>query len=434
MFNGTGKLNTQATVFLRQREREFDGQLPLASPPLASDVAISLRRTPANVVTQIASLFPAQVYMIDPQNRLVACSEPGVTQIPLEIITHTATGEAVHVPFHLNDHQGTLVLYFASAYHSFTPQLVETVVQLILEKAFLLEQLPDQPQLKNKLISDLLRGQIINEADTLFRAKLLGLDLSPPRAVLLIDATQYLLSFSSTNGHQTSEIQIHYRTQAIINKVIDYFHLPSDTICAYLGEGMVAVLKASDTQNLVQWAEHHQDSPVEEGQWANLDALKRAARGLLAYLPGEKEGAIKIGIGRYHNGWRGLARSYEDARIALSLGCRLQQDAKVYCLDEFGIAAFVGIADERIKTDLALHMLSPLDDEAELLETVTAFFAANCQLTVTAHQLDIHRNTLSYRLDKIASLTGLDPRRFDEAIQIRLALLLRQLGAQNPTL
>ena len=44
-----------------------------------------------------------------------------------------------------------------------------------------------------------------------------------------------------------------------------------------------------------------------------------------------------------------------------------------------------------------------------------------------ARALGIHRNTLSYRLDKIASLTGLDARRFDAAVQIRLALLLRAL-------
>ena len=43
------------------------------------------------------------------------------------------------------------------------------------------------------------------------------------------------------------------------------------------------------------------------------------------------------------------------------------------------------------------------------------------------NRLSIHRNTLSYRLDKIASLTGLDPRRFDDAVQIRLAVVLRSL-------
>lgn len=98
---------------------------------------------------------------------------------------------------------------------------------------------------------------------------------------------------------------------------------------------------------------------------------------------------------------------------------------QVHCLDSLGIAAFVGVSDERTKVDLATFLLTPLDHEPELLSTVTAFFANDCYPSQTAHALSIHRNTLSYRLDKITSLIGLDPRRFDDAVQIRLALLLR---------
>jgi carbohydrate diacid regulator len=53
------------------------------------------------------------------------------------------------------------------------------------------------------------------------------------------------------------------------------------------------------------------------------------------------------------------------------------------------------------------------------------FFEENCSPSLSSRRLSIHRNTLSYRLDKITSLTGLDPRQFDQAVQIRLALLLR---------
>jgi carbohydrate diacid regulator len=101
----------------------------------------------------------------------------------------------------------------------------------------------------------------------------------------------------------------------------------------------------------------------------------------------------------------------------------------VYCLDDLGVAAFVGIADEATKIDLAKHLLSPLDQEPELIDTLRVFFEENCYPSSTASQLSIHRNTLSYRLDKIASLTGLNPRQFDDAIQIRLALLLRSLSS-----
>jgi carbohydrate diacid regulator len=138
--------------------------------------------------------------------------------------------------------------------------------------------------------------------------------------------------------------------------------------------------------------------------------------------------AISIGIGRYHPGISGLAASFTDARTALTLGGRLYGPNRVHCLDDLGIGAFVGLEDERTKIDLAHHLLSPLDHEYELIETLEAFFAADCSPADAARRLRIHRNTLAYRLAKVASLTGLDPRRFDDAVQIRLALVLRGLG------
>ena len=148
---------------------------------------------------------------------------------------------------------------------------------------------------------------------------------------------------------------------------------------------------------------------------------------LLSHLRADTRADISLGIGRFHGGLRGLARSYEDARAALSLGRRFHGQNQVHCLDGLGIAAFVGVSDERTKIDLARHVLSPLDHDPELLATLSAFFQQDCCPSTAAAQLCIHRNTLSYRLDKITSLTGLDPRRFDQAVQIRLALALRSL-------
>jgi len=50
---------------------------------------------------------------------------------------------------------------------------------------------------------------------------------------------------------------------------------------------------------------------------------------------------------------------------------------------------------------------------------------------IDAWALAIHHNTLTYRLQKIALLTGLDPRRFEEATQIYLALLLRSFSIRS---
>lgn len=279
---------------------------------------------------------------------------------------------------------------------------------------------------KNQVIYELLHGNVAKEESVLEQARWLELDLSPPRAVILIDASEFVC-VSSTNAQPSESRQ--QRSQFITDSIVSFFHLPNDTICADLGQGEFAVLKASDTRNMGSWAMQTDALPNEQctSSWTNLEAVKRAGNALLTRLRSDTGVALSVGIGRYHPGLSGLSRSYQDAQAALRLGRQFNGQNQVYCLDGLGIAAFACVADEQTKVELATHLLSPLDNEPDLLETLKTFFNLGCAPIATAKQLSIHRNTLSYRLEKIASLTGLDPRCFDEAIQIRLALLLQDL-------
>jgi carbohydrate diacid regulator len=60
------------------------------------------------------------------------------------------------------------------------------------------------------------------------------------------------------------------------------------------------------------------------------------------------------------------------------------------------------------------------DLSGELLETVRVFFLNDLNLTATAKQLYIHRNTLNYRLDKIRKLLHLDVRSFRDAVVFKI--------------
>ncbi|MEP0892084.1 MULTISPECIES: helix-turn-helix domain-containing protein [unclassified Leptolyngbya] len=279
---------------------------------------------------------------------------------------------------------------------------------------------------KNQVIYGLLHGQFGKDDVILEQARRLELDLTPPRAVILIDASEFVCA-QATDSDQTTTKQT--RSQFIIDSIVSFFHLPDDTICADLGNGEFAVLKASDTRNMGSWAMHNDMNPNEfaASSWTNLEAVKRAGNALMSRLRGDTGASISIGIGRYHPGLYGLSRSYQDAQVALRLGRQFNGHNRVYCLDSLGIAAFACVADEQTKIELATHLLSPLDNEPDLLDTLLTFFNLGCTPSAVAKQLSIHRNTLSYRLEKIALLTGLDPRCFDEAVQIRLALLLQDL-------
>ncbi|MDB9526506.1 helix-turn-helix domain-containing protein [Oscillatoria sp. CS-180] len=282
-----------------------------------------------------------------------------------------------------------------------------------------------QQAYKNRVIFDLLHGYISDEAVALQQAGLLSIDLTLPRAVILIEIEAFL---SQNDDAKPSNRDQQRYYGSVINSIVKFFNLPDDTICADLGGGQFVVLKASDSKSLSPWTiQTGTTSDVLGASWTNLDALKRASKDLLTRLRQETETALNIGVGRYHPGILGLSRSYQDAQVALRLGRRFNGQNGVYCLDDLGIAAFACVADERTKVELALHLLSPLDNEPELINTLQVFFAQDCALSPTAKQLCIHRNTLTYRLEKITSLTGLDLRRFDEAVQVRLALLLKGL-------
>jgi carbohydrate diacid regulator len=389
-------------------------------------VRASFERVAESVTHRTAELFSAPVSVVDDQGVVVSSTEPGAVGLAFDIGPRAANG-LLRLPIRLHGHTGEVLVAEPPGGESVPPRLAQALVDLVVDQAAVVERLPGRQELRGKFIHDLLHGAIGDEADALREAQVLGMDFSRPRAVILIDAADHILAWRGSAQRESEEAAVRRRAEQVIQSVVRYFNLPSAAICAYIGDGEVAVLKASTTQDLVPWADGVDRDDQLSPSWANLAALKRAGAGLLAWLRRGTNASISVGIGRYHPGIRGLERSYRDARAALSLGRRFHGPNRMHCLDGLGVAAFVGVAEERTKIELATHLLSPLDGEPELLETLRAFFEENCCPSLTARRLAIHRNTLSYRLDKVSSLTGLDPRRFDDAVQIRLALLLRSL-------
>ncbi len=376
---------------------------------------------------RVAELLCAPVVITDERNSVIASGHPEGDQVSLEQIASCKPEQQLRIPLQLDGQLGQVVVGAPTTGEVIPPRLAQAAVELLINQTVVVERLQNQSNAKNKIIHDLLHGLLKDESALLQQARFLGMDLTPPRAVILIDAADYVLSSNDGRRSPADEVRVQRQSQAVIDSVVSFFHLPNDTICAYVGDGEIAVLKASNTKNLTTWVDSSETLEETNSSWANLAALKRAGNALLTRLRNETGATVNIGIGRFHPGLNGLAESYQDAKVALLLGRRFQGRNRVYCLDELGIAAFVGVPDEQTKVDLAMHILSPLDHEPEMLQTLEAYFSENCSPSATVKRLSIHRNTLRYRLEKTASLTGLDPRRFDEAVVIRLSLFMRSL-------
>ena len=65
---------------------------------------------------------------------------------------------------------------------------------------------------------------------------------------------------------------------------------------------------------------------------------------------------------------------------------------------------------------------SPDEFDEETLSTIYKFFENSLNVSETSRQLFIHRNTLLYRMEKIRKATGLDLRKFEDAVVFRMMM------------
>ena len=63
-------------------------------------------------------------------------------------------------------------------------------------------------------------------------------------------------------------------------------------------------------------------------------------------------------------------------------------------------------------------------EDRELMSTLNSLFENDLNVSKTARALFMHRNTLIYRLNKVRSVTGLDPCSFGDAVTLLILLAL----------
>ncbi|MDR1800260.1 MAG: helix-turn-helix domain-containing protein [Lachnospiraceae bacterium] len=137
--------------------------------------------------------------------------------------------------------------------------------------------------------------------------------------------------------------------------------------------------------------------------------------------------SVKIALGKSKNALSGLPESAREARIAQEVRKRFHPNKTVIAYDELGIGRLLyGIPENTVKEFITETFGSetPPTLDAELSRTIHAFFDNNLNIAETARELYVHRNTLIHRLTKIEQITGKDIRIFENAVLLKIALML----------
>jgi len=176
----------------------------------------------------------------------------------------------------------------------------------------------------------------------------------------------------------------------------------------------------------------------------SLQGLPRA-RQQIEYLRSQLQirspgGAVAAGISRPVQGLVFLRDAYREAKDALTIAQQLGDlERSTYYGDLKLYQLLLAVKDRTLSHmrrfyDEALAPLVEHDErkQGDLIRTLSGFFEANGNLAKAAADLDVHRNTLVYRLDRISELTGLDLNDPENRLILHLALKVQRVLATLP--
>ncbi|MFC3040780.1 CdaR family transcriptional regulator [Virgibacillus xinjiangensis] len=119
----------------------------------------------------------------------------------------------------------------------------------------------------------------------------------------------------------------------------------------------------------------------------------------------------------------GFHQSYLDCDLALRLS---SPEKEIIPFTQMEVKALIHQLDKKMASRFSRRVLPHLSESAA--RTLDMFFRHNLNLQKTADALYVHRNTLIYRIHKIAEETGHDPRNFEDALILQVALWIRERG------
>jgi len=170
------------------------------------------------------------------------------------------------------------------------------------------------------------------------------------------------------------------------------------------------------------------DSEEDEvlGHEETKELLATLAEGLHQLITGEWGGECHIAVGEPIIPSESVVRIVGTLRETIFLGRKFHVGMQIHLPWLVHLERLLSGIPEMVRSRFVEEMMGRPDlfTDSETVSTLDAFFSMDCNVSETAKKLFIHRNTLLYRLDKIKHEAGLDVRSFNDAVLVRILLLL----------
>ena len=300
-------------------------------------------------------------------------------------------------------------------------EIIKMTVEMMLHQEFLLKKIDLERQARDNFIHDLISGRVGNDRELFIaRGHLVGYDITIARVALSVNIYRFektaRKSIEEHSGLKEGEIYLQRLKNDILRVIRTIFqHQPQD-IVSYVGGDRFVILKTIN---------------IKEKPEILRDKLINISKKIKDSIFSKRNFVASIGIGEYYPGIRGTMYSYREACRALEIGDKVNSKIGIYHISDLGIYRLFAEVSPEIRDEYVQHIFnSNISEKRKELkpvfwETLEVFFEYNMNITNTAKAIFVHRNTLIYRLEKVKQVTGLDPRKFNEALQLYIALKMK---------
>lgn len=241
---------------------------------------------------------------------------------------------------------------------------------------------------RNSFFQNLLMDNMLL-VDVVTKAKKLHIDVSVPRVVFVVE----------TNGEK----------DGIVSELLKsmFTHQLGDYVTVVDETNVILIKNVSGDES--------------------EDHIGQIAQSIVDTVNAEAMVNVRVGYGTVVYELKDVSKSYKEAMMSVDVGKIFYAERSVNAYSSLGIgrliyqlpASLCQLFIEEIFKDN-----DPSTFDEEIVSTVYKFFENSLNVSETARQMFIHRNTLVYRVEKLKALTGLDVRVFDDALTFMIAMMV----------
>jgi sugar diacid utilization regulator len=274
-----------------------------------------------------------------------------------------------------------------------------------------------EAMLRAELLEDVIKGRILAPENIRTVALSLGWNIDRLQQVLIV-AIDDFESFRLRHAGRTGSALRRAQERLLELVQLEVLAVDPEAVVGMRSSSFVILLDTGQEQEADRKA-------------AALRLAESVVRRAAAFLQGTQ---ITVGLGRDFPSLEHMAESFRQAELAAELGQTLWGGNLALHYDDLGIhRVLYALREHEEMMAPALQSIIAHDDEhgTDYVRTLAAYLRNMGRLRVAAEELGVHRNTLEYRMGRIAELAGVDLENADNRLTLELGIRLLELNGSS---